>query len=513
MTPTTQQILNAAAYLTGEHPAVAAMLRQIAEMPGHELVNPGGESRHKTAETRINTGLTGGGQAILSQHHDVAWVDAQLRKNAAVAVFNALRAAVPTLGPWSAFDADEVQSMADALKPYLPTRPLVVEHVGVTSDQRQLIEVIADKIEDGTLFQAGIYSRKDIARFVRNMLDTQPPAAAPTDFELSKCWVQKPNGEIDGIASMRAVLKKFTISQHQATEENADGVHARPQTVVSTKLSDLRASLDFYKRRADELQKAQSKMRDPERTMVCDILASGTLLVPAGGRYSAPTQQAAEPVDGALDRTLKERDDAEDFIDALLDEVLGGSRPEWSSAYGRSDALNDVRERLAQQTAEPVACAFPERDHTRPAEQQGLFRKFIVQRVDGGDRPGGKHHGCEYFVLDMDHDAHAPDALRAYAESCKDTHPQLSADLLNRFGPAPTQQPDEISPEFTDTARAALLWVLWHHQGGSSPVGQPIRYALGMGSHDDMSDAQIREAKRWDSLRPKPTHGITGSKT
>ena len=37
-------------------------------------------------------------------------------------------------------------------------------------------------------------------------------------------------------------------------------------------------------------------------------------------------------------------------------------------------------------------------------------------------------------------------------------------------------EPPELSPDFTDTARAALLWVLWHHQGGSSPVGQPIRW-------------------------------------
>lgn len=28
----------------------------------------------------------------------------------------------------------------------------------------------------------------------------------------------------------------------------------------------------------------------------------------------------------------------------------------------------------------------------------------------------------------------------------------------------------EVSPEFTDTARAALLWVLWHHQGGITKV-------------------------------------------
>lgn len=57
--------------------------------------------------------------------------------------------------------------------------------------------------------------------------------------------------------------------------------------------------------------------------------------------------------------------------------------------------------------------------------------------------------------------------------------------------------PVEMSPEFTDTARAAIAWVLWHHQGGSSPVGQPLRFALGMGQHDRMTDQQIAEAKRF----------------
>ena len=53
----------------------------------------------------------------------------------------------------------------------------------------------------------------------------------------------------------------------------------------------------------------------------------------------------AQPGD-ALDEALRERDDAEDFINELLDEVLGVDRPEWSSAYNRYDAMNDVRERI-----------------------------------------------------------------------------------------------------------------------------------------------------------------------
>lgn len=74
-----------------------------------------------------------------------------------------------------------------------------------------------------------------------------------------------------------------------------------------------------------------------------------------------------------------------------------------------------------------------ERDQTKPAEEQGLFRKFVVRRVDGSDESGGKHHGCEYFVLDINHDPHAKAALIAYAESCAKTHPELSMDMVTRY--------------------------------------------------------------------------------
>ncbi len=60
----------------------------------------------------------------------------------------------------------------------------------------------------------------------------------------------------------------------------------------------------------------------------------------------------------------------------------------------------------------------------------GIYRKFRVERTDGRSAPGEKHDGCTYFVLDIDHDPHALPALRAYAEACKDTHPELSRDLL-----------------------------------------------------------------------------------
>jgi hypothetical protein len=59
----------------------------------------------------------------------------------------------------------------------------------------------------------------------------------------------------------------------------------------------------------------------------------------------------------------------------------------------------------------------------------GIYGKFVVQRTDGGSRPGKKHHGCDYFVLDLTHDRHAVAAIAAYVLSCEQEKPELAEDL------------------------------------------------------------------------------------
>ena len=63
---------------------------------------------------------------------------------------------------------------------------------------------------------------------------------------------------------------------------------------------------------------------------------------------------------------------------------------------------------------------------------------------------------------------------------------------------------DELKPE----VRAALLFALWHHQGGSSPVGQPIRAFLGIGQHDDLSGHDLVNAQRVHGLLSAPPHPV-----
>jgi hypothetical protein len=79
-----------------------------------------------------------------------------------------------------------------------------------------------------------------------------------------------------------------------------------------------------------------------------------------------------------------------------------------------------------------------------PDTGQGLFQKFEVRRTDGSSEPGGKHEGCEYFVLDTDHDPHAAAALRAYATACEASHPLLARDLRERYH-LPAQIPLEVT--------------------------------------------------------------------
>jgi hypothetical protein len=69
-----------------------------------------------------------------------------------------------------------------------------------------------------------------------------------------------------------------------------------------------------------------------------------------------------------------------------------------------------------------------------PDSEQGVYKKYFVYRADGSDKPGGKHRGDEYFVLNLTTDVHARAALRTYAESCRETHPQLSAELAAKAG-------------------------------------------------------------------------------
>lgn len=152
-------------------------------------------------------------------------------------------------------------------------------------------------------------------------------------------------------------------------------------------------------------------------------------------------KQPEQPVD--CTRLVEFRKDGKyayfDVVDGVG--VFGGDLPTDEAASVFVEQVKSLLPSISpkRESAQPVELGtlgmleMPERDQTRPSEEQGVFRKFVVRRVDGSDQPGGRHHGCEYFVLDVVHDQHAKAALAAYAESCKDSHPALSKDMKERY--------------------------------------------------------------------------------
>ena len=93
-----------------------------------------------------------------------------------------------------------------------------------------------------------------------------------------------------------AELQKRYLESEKAFQQQAEPV----ADDMEQQLADALDSAQFYRRRVESLQSWQSKMRDPERTIVCDIIANGVTLDPAGDRYTATLEQQAEPVSQAV---------------------------------------------------------------------------------------------------------------------------------------------------------------------------------------------------------------------
>lgn len=94
---------------------------------------------------------------------------------------------------------------------------------------------------------------------------------------------------------------------------------------------------------------------------------------------------------------------------------------------------------------------LPDFDPSKPAVEQGLYRKFEIKRTDGRDRPGGKHEHCEYFVIDVTHDVHAKVALEAYAQAASGNRGPLVDDMRDRYGlRAPMKQQGSASLQLAE---------------------------------------------------------------
>lgn len=111
---------------------------------------------------------------------------------------------------------------------------------------------------------------------------------------------------------------------------------------------------------------------------------------------------------------------------------------------------------------------------------RGLFHKFTVSRTDGRDQPGEKHHGADYFVLDLSDDPHAIPAVAAYAESCATDYPQLAEDLRSKIASAIAATNEFVNvPETTlPNGRVVPAFRVSRYYVGRGPASLPVSTAI-----------------------------------
>lgn len=126
----------------------------------------------------------------------------------------------------------------------------------------------------------------------------------------------------------------------QAWRENSSLEKWFPLT--AEELTDLRDSRDFYRRRVELLQKWQQRMRDPERTIVCDIIANGQMLPDANGKrygtYPSSSDSDAKGVDAVGD---------DELLEWLLLNVSGREFRRIGVHYSGNARRSDVRAAMA----------------------------------------------------------------------------------------------------------------------------------------------------------------------
>jgi hypothetical protein len=69
-----------------------------------------------------------------------------------------------------------------------------------------------------------ICTTADLKAIINELGFRSPPAQSvsvqkPSDMDLQKCWVEKPDGTIDGIASMRLVLQTYGMATQLSVPE------------------------------------------------------------------------------------------------------------------------------------------------------------------------------------------------------------------------------------------------------------------------------------------------------
>ena len=130
-------------------------------------------------------------------------------------------------------------------------------------------------------------------------------------------------------------------------------------------------------------------------------------------------------------------------------------------------------------------------------KELGLYQKFNVTRTDGKDATGEKHHGDEYFVLNLTTDKHAIPALAKYAESCADEYPKLADELRGKIAGYVLEKSEYIVvPQITlPNGTVVSSFKVGKYLSSRGPMGTPISIStenpwVEINYHDAISAAE-----------------------
>lgn len=211
-----------------------------------------------------------------------------------------------------------------------PTQaPAPAHETTVSEFTNELGNAIRITIEGPTSTSENVLTPMEAAK-LRGALNehaVQAPAPAHDDKVLTQALEER-----DAASDYIDALLNEVLGEDR-NEWTSNYGHADAMDEVRERMASLQSSLDFYKSRCDALQACQSTMRDPERTMVCDILANGSLLFNGLGKLAAERYALQAPAVGADDeqdaaRYRHWRDHAE-----VLCPVLRYESPAWIDAY------------------------------------------------------------------------------------------------------------------------------------------------------------------------------------
>lgn len=126
-------------------------------------------------------------------------------------------------------------------------------------------------------------------------------------------------------------------------------------------------------------------------------------------------------------------------------------------------------------------------------DNRGLENKYIVKRTDGADQLGGKHEGCDLFVLDLTHDPHAKTGILHYATAIRVNRPILYMQLMSKIG-VPFEEPRHENDgryciSFSDNA----AW----DEGWYDTEELAIRAIANIGSAPDATGMYILHGESW----------------